>query len=268
LVVLFYEDSRQHGGFFAQMTNDNSYPSYPVSIRKQVCKLLDENQLLTAKMLSALLKLPYKKYKQTLTNYRNFWKYNHENERGSKCSSFHCYKAVVVLKPEEQPKREPIGKWVVSRARNKFFVWRGKLGRVVWFGTGRVLLFVKRPGNLGKAKQLFCDAFVGEGLITDLKVLNAVMERVRPRSCHFPYETSERLPKFEIRDFVESHGVLIKVGDRSHPNAVEVIAEYSEQLERLGDLAEGFVKFMAEFHGLLNGGSNSTPEGKKDIGVV
>ena len=73
----------------------NSYASYGVSMRKEVCKLLDENPLLTAKMLAKLMNLDYKKYRQTLTNYRNFWVYNHENERGSKCSSLHCFKAKV-----------------------------------------------------------------------------------------------------------------------------------------------------------------------------
>ena len=124
-------------------TKDNSYHSYPVSLRKQVCKLLDENQLLTAKMICKLLNLPYKKYKQTITNYRNYWKYNHENERGSNCSNFHCYKAKVrmdrVLSDDLRSKlsfgvpNAFVGYgWRLSRARNKFLIWKGKLGRV-WF---------------------------------------------------------------------------------------------------------------------------------------
>ena len=60
----------------ARILKHNSYDSYGVSIRQQVCKLLDENPLLTAKMLAKLMNLDYKKYRQTLTNYRNFWVYN------------------------------------------------------------------------------------------------------------------------------------------------------------------------------------------------
>ena len=81
----------------SRISEYNSYASYGVSIRKEVCRLLDENPLLTAKMLAKLMNLEYKKYRQTLTNYRNFWVYNHENERGSKCSSLHCFKAKVKL---------------------------------------------------------------------------------------------------------------------------------------------------------------------------
>ena len=63
--------------------------------------------------------------------------------------------------------------WVLSKARNRFLVWKGRLGRVVWFESGTVTLHVKRPGNLGKAKQLFCDAFVNTGLLTDVKVVES-----------------------------------------------------------------------------------------------
>jgi hypothetical protein len=242
------------------MTNDNSYYSYPVSLRKQVCKLLDENQLLTAKMLCKLLELPYKRYKQTITNYRSFWLYNHESERGSKCSNFHCYKAKtkldVGLNSDLRVKLcfGVVGGfvgfgWRLSLARNKFLVWTGKLGRVTWFVSGTVLLHVKKPGNLGKAKQLFCDAFVNSGLLTDFKLLNPVLERLGPKSCHFPYDTPMRLPYVQINDFVESHGITIKLGDRSHPNAVEVIAEYTSKQEEI----ESKVSFVFDVFQQVNG---------------
>ena len=218
----------------------NSYASYGVSMRKEVCKLLDENPLLTAKMLAKLMNLDYKKYRQTLTNYRNFWVYNHENEQGSKCSSLHCFKAKVKFDLSVSQKlrnvidsdveKNQFG-WVLSKARNRFLVWKGRLGRAVWFESGTVTLHVKRPGNLGKAKQLFCDAFVNSGLLTDVKVLNPILDRIRPKSGHFPYSSGERLPYMVIRDFEESHGIVIKVGDKTHPNAIEVIASFSDAID-------------------------------------
>ena len=132
--------------------------------------------------------------------------------------------------------------WVASRAKNRFFVWHGRFGRVVWFESGTVTLHVRRPGNLGKAKQLFCDAFVNTGLLTDFKLLNPVLERIRPKSGHFPYGTGERLPYMVIRDFEESHGIVIKVGDRTHPDAVEVIAGFSETIDSAFDKLEKLEK--------------------------
>jgi len=229
----------------ALISKHNSYVSYGVSLRKQVCGLLDADPLLMPKMLAKLLDFTpkeYKKQRQTLTNYRNYWKYNHENERGSKCSNLHCFKAKVRLDLVlsvglRGVVRLDIEKgvffygWVLSKTRNRFFVWKGRFGRVVWFETGTVTLHVRRPGNLGRAKQLFCDAFVNTGLLTDMKLLNPVLERIRPKSGHFPYSSGERLPYMVIRDFEESHGIVIKVGDRTHPDAVEVIAGFSDAMD-------------------------------------
>lgn len=266
----------------------NSYASYGVSLRKQVCTLLDENPLLMPKMLAKLLDFTpkeYKKRRQTLTNYRNYWKYNHENERGSKCSSFHCFKAKVrldsglsvglrqVVKLDVEKGGFGFG-WVLSKARNRFLVWKCRLGRVVWFESGTVTLHVRRPGNLGKAKQLFCDAFVNTGLLTDMKVLNPVLERIRPKSGHFPYSSGERLPYMVIRDFEESHGIVIKVGDRTHPDAVEVIAGFSDaidlalqkldSLEKSDKALQKITGILTELFDVDRHGSGSKGSGGKD----
>jgi hypothetical protein len=132
--------------------------------------------------------------------------------------------------------------WVPSKAKNRFWIWKGKFGRAVWFETGLVGLNVLRPGNLGKAKQLFCDAFINTGLVTDFKVLNPVLERIRPKSGHFPYSAGERLPYMVIRDFEQSHGVVIKVGDRTHPDSVEVIASFTDTLDDALDKLERIEK--------------------------
>jgi hypothetical protein len=216
-----------------------------MSLRKQIFEVLDGdghfNPLLTPRQICKLLDLSYKQYRNYVSKTKWEWKYYYKNERGSKCSSFHCFKAKVRLDlglsvglrcvVESDIAGEGVFGWVLSKARNRFLVWKGRLGRVTWFQTGTVLLHVKRPGNLGKAKQLFCDAFVNTGLLTDMKVLNPVLERVRPASGHFPYSSGERLPYMVIRDFELSHGIVIKVGDRTHPDAVEVIAGFSDAID-------------------------------------
>jgi hypothetical protein len=151
--------------------------------------------------------------------------------------------------------------WKLSDARNKFLIYRGRLGRVVWFRSGTVLLHVNKPGNLGKAKQLFADAFGGEGLIGDVDLIvrlaDGICEKVGlkalglyQKGLHAAYSTNQRLPSLTIRDFAVSHGITVKVGDRSHPNAVEVIAEFPAQTERLieqtGRLIERLESVQAE----------------------
>ena len=173
------------------------------NLRKQIFDLLDgegqSNPLLTPKQICKLLNLTYKRYHNYVSKTKWEWKYYYRNERGSKCSNFHCFKAKVkvdlelsvalrgVVQADWDKKGLGFG-WVASRARNRFWIWKGKFGRAVWFETGLVGLNVRRPGNLGKAKQLFCDAFVNSGLVTDFKVLNHILEKIRPKSGHFPYQ--------------------------------------------------------------------------------
>ena len=45
-----------------------------------------------------------------------------------------------------------------------------------------------------------------------------------------------------IRDFELSHAILIKVGDRTYPDAVEVIASFSETLDGALDKLERLEK--------------------------
>jgi len=210
------------------------------NIRKDLRALLETDPLLTAKKLAKLLDLPYKSYRNYLTKERSQWKYYHENERGSNVSNLHCFRGWVRLRRGElwlldrKAELEGFG-WKLSKARNRFWILRERLGTIKWFETGLVLLSVKAPGNLGKAKQLFCDGFVSRGLLTDLKVMNQVLERVREHNVHAPYKTPMRLPRLTISDFAESHGIIIKVGDRSHPNCVEVIASWSENMMKIAN---------------------------------
>jgi hypothetical protein len=106
------------------------------------------------------------------------------------------------------------------------------LGRLQWFETGRVNLYVRRPGNLGRAYQLVCNGFSFTGLITDAKVLEEVLAGVRFKGAHYVFETEHPLPRLVIDLFAKSNGVVIKTGDASHPSAVEVLSWYPDWAER------------------------------------
>jgi hypothetical protein len=225
-----------HKQIFDVLDNDGN--TYPLLTPKQICKLLD---------------LSYQKYHNYVSKTKWEWKYYSRNERGSKCSSLHCFKAKVRLDLVlSQGLRGVVASdgelgvlgfgWVRSKSKNRFWMWPSRLGRVVWFESGTVTLHVRRPGNLGKAKQLFCDAFVNTGLLSDMKLLNPVLERIRPKSGHFPYSAGEQLPYMVIRDFELSHGIVIKVGDRTHPDAIEVIASFSETMDGALDKLERLEK--------------------------
>jgi len=181
------------------------------SIKDSVSKLLDENPLLTAKPLCKLLNLPWPQYQSYTNNLRSRWLSSPRNERGSKCS-IHGWRGWCYLAPNIsggiRSHAVEVG-WVETRARNRWLLWKDRLGRLQWFETGRVNLYVRKPANLGKAYQLVCDGFSFTSLITDMKVLESVLKSVRFKGAHFVFDTKERLPYLVIDLFGKSNGVVI-----------------------------------------------------------
>jgi len=224
-----------------KVSNDsryNCYNSYSESLTKQIFNLLDKNSLLTPKPLCKLLGLSYQTHGQYIANLRSRWKYNHRNERGSKCS-LHGWRGWCYL-PEGLGTYVPsvaratavdVG-WVRSKARNRWLLWKDRLGRLQWFETGRVNLYVRKPANLGKAYQLICNGFSFTGLITDVKVLEQVLSTVRFKGAHYVFPVGMRLPRLTIDLFAKSNGIIVKVGDRTHPDSLELLVTYPDWGER------------------------------------
>jgi hypothetical protein len=110
-----------------------------------------------------------------------------------------------------------------------------------WFETGRVILYVRKPANLGKAFQLVCNAFSFTGLLTDARVLEQASAGIHFKGAHYVFNTEQPLPRLVIDMFAKSNGIIVKVGDTSHPNGVEVVSCYPDWAERnerlLGEIA-------------------------------
>ena len=181
--------------------------------------------------------LPYSKYWNYVGRLRWEWKYYHRNERGSKCS-IHAWRGWCYMPAGTDRNRAIDVGWIRSRARNRWLLWKDRLGRLQWFETGRVNLYVRMPANLGKAYQLICNGFSFTGLITDVKVLELVLAGVRFKGAHYVFNTEQRLPRLVIDLFAKSNGIIVKVGDASHPNGVEIVScypDWAEKNERLLD---------------------------------
>ena len=228
--VLFLAGSRVSNSFCQK--NHNDYDSYGKSVRQCVFRALDRNPLLTPSALHSILKLDDKIGLQVLANYKTQWRHNYQNERGSKCS-LHGWRGWCYLPAEVVDRSQALGVgWVQSRARNRWLLWKDWLGRLQWFETGRVNLYVRRPANLGRAYQLVCNGFSFTGLITDVKVLEGFLAGVRFKGAHYVFETEHWLPRLVIDLFAKSNGVIIKIGDASHPSGIEVLSCYPNWAER------------------------------------
>ena len=80
-----------------------------------------------------------------------------------------------------------------------------------------------------------------------------------------------------IRDFEQSHGIVIKVGDRTHPDSIEVIASFSDTMDNALDKLERLEKTeiknseaLQKVTGILsnlfevNPSKQSTPKGSQN----
>ena len=250
----------------ARQRRGNSYRinGNSCSIRQRVFSLLDKNPLLTAKPLCRLLGLNYQNHYRYVAKLRSHWKYYHRNERGSKCS-IHAWRGWCHVPTGLDREAAVSAGWHVTRARNRWLLWKDRLGRLQWFETDRVNLYVRKPANLGRAYQLVCNGFSFTGLVTDMKALERVLESVRFKGAHFVFDAKERLPYLVIDLFSKSNGVIIKVGDRTHPTGVEVIAEYMDWAERNEHLGE---QLLTALNRLVSSPSRRLELAKEDRFVV
>lgn len=136
--------------------------------------------------------------------------------------------------------------WLLSRARNRFLLWRDSFGRVRWFENGAVELYVRKPASEGKAMQLFSRAFVKSGLacFSDNLELSRFLEgfarSLRHRGAHAVYESDQRLPYMKITTFWDTNGFMVVTGDRTNPRGVEVIYKY--QVRKADELLSAFLE--------------------------
>jgi hypothetical protein len=65
------------------------------------------------------------------------------------------------------------------------------------------------------------------------------------KGAHYVFQTEHRLPKLVIDLFAKSNGVVIKVGDVSHPRATEVVTcfpDWAERNERMFEEIRGLMR--------------------------
>ena len=216
------------------------------SIRNSVFRLLDKTASLSTRRICRLLGLSYLRYRNYIYNLRWQWKSNYRDERGSKCSSVHGWRGWCYV-PGGLDRGAAVDRgWHRTESRNRFLLWRNrKLGRLMWFETDRESIWVRKPASLRRASQLIANAFMGlTGLITDIRVLERVLKGIRFKGAHYVFETGQRLPRKTIPLFAESNGVIVKVGDVSHPSAIELEVFLPDWAERMEYVLEQFLKMV------------------------
>ncbi len=220
----------------------NDYDGYGESLRQRVFCELDKNPLLTPSGLRRILRLDRGVSLQVLANYKTQWRHNYRNMQGLKCLSFHNARANAVV-PKDVSRVEAVRRgWLPTRAKNRMIIWKDGLGRLEWFETGFVKVWVRKPATEGKAVQLLANGFTKTELIWDMRVWEKVRRSLVLHGATLAVETGVRLPYVNVELLKESNGVKVKMGDVSDPTKLEIEFCYPKWAQRnehlLGQLAE------------------------------
>lgn len=136
--------------------------------------------------------------------------------------------------------------WRVSRARNRYWFFRCKLGRVRLFLNGTVELWVRKPASLGKAKGLFSKAFVWSGAVDSIKVCEDFYKSLMVK-MHAVFDYGKRVDYMRVTAFKGTHGFELVTGDKSHPTCAEFMFEYHAEVEEARRLFEQMSSFFGQF---------------------
>lgn len=218
------------------------------SLKKRVYDLLDKNPLLSARFIAQLLKIDYHGNKRYLWKLKAEWKHTNKDERGSIPSSVHAWRGWCFSSLSLKVARDLALErgWLQSRARNRWLLWVDLLGRLQWFETGRVNIYCRKPASRGRVFQLLSNGFMHTELVTDIKVLEAMLRSVKFKGAHYVFDAKERLPKMDVNFFEGSNGIVVKIGDRSHPSGVEVLAYQPDWGERNERVLSEFLEAMKQ----------------------
>lgn len=180
------------------------------------------------KDIAVNLGLSYNEKNGVLTKYRSEWRkqsgFGKAPKTGNNGISLHKGRwEIWVPKNLDREAALELGWGVTSNKNGMMFFPKdgGDCGTIFWYVNGHVFLTMhKGYVKMGHVKSLFCSGF--NRLLESDKVLLLCLEKIRHVGGHFVKEVKHRLPYVEVNEFRESHGIRIKLGDRSHPNGVEV----------------------------------------------
>ena len=242
----------------------HSYLCYLENKRRTVFTFLDKDPLLTASSLAQMIGIPCKDRKKEMSYLKHLkyqWKGNHENQRGSIRSipdEFHnvFFKGTLPLNIVNDVflKLHSLvygfgntdfiaGSWVSTKSKNKFLLYKSRLGRIRLFSNGTVELFVRKPANDGKCMQLFCDAFTKTNLVDSIKIVDDFQKGLM-RRMHCTFDVGQRVPYVKITAFQDTNKFTMVSGDRSHPSSFEFMFDYNAEVQSVRDLAQQFGSFF------------------------
>lgn len=225
------------------------------SIRQQIFALLEKNHGLSPSNMCRILALNYREHGATVRQYKSDWRREYKNRPALKCLNYHKARGwVYALKSFERGEHGSRERailyqfgWRQTEARNRMLLYKDPIGRLEWFETGRINIWINKPSSWGRVKQLLANGFYKPGIIQDVEKFDMWAGAVRFKGAHATLDLGEPLPYSKVDFLKESLGVVVKTGDVSHPSCLEIEFTYPDWAEKNEMLFEQNMKAIKQF---------------------
>jgi len=258
----------QHSHHSEKPYSKESKDSTEGSIKARVFSLFDKYPLITAKKIGELLGLDYGYYKGYLWQLTAQHKTLLRNSRGLKGLNFHHWHGwIYALKGMNRALAVENG-WLQTRARNRYLLFKTRDGRLEWHESNRIKVWIKKPVTQGKALQLLADGFFKTFLITDIRVFTEWAKDLRHKGGHCAVDTGVRLPYLKVDLFKKSNGIVLVLGDKTHPTSLEIQYSLPDYAEKSEVIIQQNTKMLEQFSKVLKDLSAPRSPPKDDRSVV
>lgn len=245
-----------------------SKKSYDGNLAESIRELLRQNPNFTTKYICKKLHLAYEKHGQYVRNQKSLFRRNkcnklqHETHRNVYVwilPELNEFKEKICVNPKHYG-------WNYH-SRNRLLTFhKNQFGSILWHNTNRIELFLKGKPMPSRAKTLFCRAFFSDNLISDLHKVEELFNLGKTRSKHHTFSIGEKIPRFHIDYFGNSHGLTI-LSDNSHKDSVEIVETQPFWLHTLLSISDDFRADMAKHMQLLDRMNRITVQLNNRVGI-
>ena len=152
--------------------------------------------------------------------------------------------------------------WRISHNKNQERLYSESEVSLGWHRNGTVVFRFKGFRPEGHLLNAFVRSYLNTIISTGLSESEAVnylhvlfKKKYRPSGFHSTYETGQFLPKTKIKDFKKSHGIIINLGDGSHPTSIEVeqtvpfwFSKIEQVIDKLGVQIDSHLALVDSWH--------------------
>lgn len=212
----------------------------------------NRNASLSPSETCKILGIDYEKHGGYIRKLKHKFKCDLQNRQALKTLKFHkargwIYTTALRGLQLQRPHALDLG-WrpAVNSKNGMIYFVKESLGRLEWFQTGRINIWVDKPATKVRCYQLLATGLMWTGLIRDVHDFESWAKTARFKGAHLVLDLGEVLPYAKVDLLKDSNGVVVKLGDLSHRTSMEIEFCYPDWAERQETLQKNMMDMMSQ----------------------